>query len=519
MKQKILIDGDKEVLKVDEPNKKGEYTGSYYEYDGKKFGDLNEVTEYIDSKNEEGPLPLLPKEETPDPQFNPIEAAAAEFKKEHPLTEEEIMKADVDDLSKDMALDYLNGEVTDDLHRAIYESIYAKRKGLKAETPKAEPSADPMESFKNAAEGFEKEKKAKAEQPKKPQQTADDEAVAASNKKVNDLWDMLKNAGKDEISASFIGLNSRQLEVLPKLVSAMAENAYLRIKRGMHNLEDVVKEMRKEFAPAAKVFKKEDVDAIYEQMMNIRYRDGEQRMSLKEWADYYEKTSPKHQENLVGDSKTAEERKMAEKKFIDAVNIKLGFKHKFNGIVELRQIAEKVGLKDIKDTDLQELAETAIVKRARGIASSESTNDAVKFERIKTLYENQPSLNQRDSERVMKQQYSTPAPYAFLADMYVKGNGKVIDSALEPSAGNGMLTIGLPMDKVHVNDIDAQRLANLRRQGFKNVTSQDGTQPFADKDVDVVVTNPPLVVLPLRSMTATKFLLWKDRWLSMPWRA
>ena len=495
MKQKILIDGDKEVIKVDEPNEKGEYTGSYYEYDGKKFGDLNEVTEYIDSKNEEGPLPLLPKEENPDPQFNPIEAAAAEFKKEHPLTEEEIMKADVDDLSKDMALDYLNGEVTDDLHRAIYESIYAKRKGLKAEpkveTPKAEPSADPMEGIKNAAEGFEKEKKAKVETEKKPQQAADDAAVSASNKKVNDLWDMLKNAGKEELSASFVGLNSRQLEVLPKLVSAMAENAYLRIKRGMHNLEDVVKEMRKEFAPAAKVFKKEDVDAIYEQMMNIRYRDGEQRMSLKEWADYYEKTSLKHQENLVGDSKSAEERKMAEKKFIDVVNLQLGFKHKFNGIVELRKIAERVGLKDIKDTDLQELAETAIVKRARGIASSESTNNAEKFKRIKALYENQPSLNQRDSERVKKQQYSTPAPYAFLADMYVKGKGKVIDSALEPSAGNGMLTIGLPMDKVHVNDIDAQRLANLRRQGFKNVTSQDGTQPFADKDVDVVVTNPP----------------------------
>lgn len=657
MKQKILIDGDKEVIKVDEPDEKGEYTGSYYEYDGKKFGDLNGVLERIDDKTEtsseempegpiydrkkalleeiekggikkkddafqlfckaedllddylgiphdewkpepsrsntiagilsmarnaldriknepvgpatekqlsylerltsddpttrkllegvklnkkqatwlignikglddnlmrlhpddiaetekfihdgieymkklngetskEGGLPLLPKEEKPDPTFDPIAAAAREFKKEHPLTEEEIMKADVDDLSKDIALDYLNGEVTDDLHRAIYESIFAKTRGQKTEpkveAPKAEQSADPMEGIRNAAEGFEKEKKAKTE--KKPQQTADDAAVAASNKKVNDLWDMLKNAGKDEISASFVGLNSRQLEVLPKLVSAMAENAYLRIKRGMHNLEDVVKEMRKEFAPAAKLFKKEDVDAIYEQMMNIRYRDGEQRMSLKDWADYYEKTSPKHQENLVGDSKTAEERKLAEKKFIDTVNLQLGFKHKFNGIVELRKIAERVGLKDIKDTDLQELAETAIVKRARGIASSESTNDAVKFERIKTLYENQPGLNQRDSERVMKQQYSTPAPYAFLADMYVKGKGKVIDSALEPSAGNGMLTIGLPMDKVHVNDIDAQRLANLRRQGFKNVTSQDGTQPFADKDVDVVVTNPP----------------------------
>ena len=495
MKQNILIDGDKEVIKVDEPNGKGEYTGSYYEYDGKKFGDLNEVTEYIDSKNEEGGLPLLPEEENPDPAFDPIAAAAAEFRKEHPLAEDEIMKADVDDLSKDMALDYLNGEVTDDLHRAIYESIYAKTRGQKTEpkveTPKTEPSADPMGGIRNAAEAFGKEKKAKAETEKKPQQTADDAAVAASNKKVNDLWDMLKNAGKDEMSASFTGLNSRQLEVLPKLVSAMAENAYLRIKRGMHNLEDVVKEMRKEFAPAAKIFKKEDVDAIYEQMMNIRYRDGEQRMSLKEWADYYEKTSPKHQENLVGDSKSAEERKLAEKKFIDTVNLQLAFGRKFKSIVGLRKTAERLGLKDIKDTDLQELAETAIVQRARGISSAKSTNNAEKFKRIKKLYENQPSLNQRDSERVMKQQYSTPAPYAFLADMYVKGNGKVIESALEPSAGNGMLTIGLPMDKVHVNDIDAQRLTNLRRQGFKNVTSQDGTQPFADNDVDVVVTNPP----------------------------
>ena len=658
-KKKYLIDGDKEVMKVDEPNKNGDYTGSYYEYNGKKYGDLRGVFEHLDDKpdtgseempegpiydrkkaliyeinesdikkkddafqllykaedllddylgiphdewkpepsrsntiagilsmarnvldriknepvepatekqlsylegltsddpttrkllegvklnkkqatwlignikglndnlmrlhpddiaetekfihdgieymkklngetSDEGGLPLLPKKENPDHTFDPIAAAAAEFKKEHPLTEDEIKKADVDDLSKDMALDYLNGEVTDDLHRAIYESIYAKRKGLKAEpkveTPKTEPSADPMEGIKNAAEGFEKENKTKAETEKKPQQKADDAAVAASNKKVNDLWKELMNAGKDEMSASFIGLNSKQLEVLPKLVSAMAENAYLRIKRGMHNLEDVVKEMRKEFAPAAKLFKKEDVDAIYEQMMNIRYRDGEQRMSLKDWADYYEKTSPKHQENLVGDSKDAEERKQKENIFINRIQTVLSMGEFKTGIAGMRKIAEDCGLEGVKDTDLQELVETAVVGMARRYATSKAMSDDVKFAKIKLLYNRQPSLNQRDSERVMKQQYSTPAPYAFLADMYVKGNGKVIESALEPSAGNGMLTIGLPMDKVHVNDIDAQRLANLRRQGFKNVTSQDGTQPFADKDVDVVVTNPP----------------------------
>ena len=424
----------------------------------------------------EEPLAILPKKE--ENTFNPIVKAAENYKKDHPLTEGEIRSSDVDDIAKDMAVDYLNGEVTDDLHRAVYESIYGKVKDAK---------------MKNAAEKFAKEKEAATEamgEVQKPQQKADDAAVEASNKKVNDLWNDLLKAGREDLSASFIGLNARQLEVLPKLVSAMAENAYLRIKRGMHNLEDVVKEMRKEFAPAAQVFKKEDVDAIYEQMMNIRYRDGEQRMSLKEWADYYEKSSPKHKEELVGDSKEAEDRKISEKKFIDKVNHRLGFGQKINGIVELRKMAEECGLKDVKDTDLQELAETAIVRRARGIASSASTNDAKKFELIKKLYENQPSLNQRDSERVMKQQYSTPAPYAFLADMYVKA-GMEVKSALEPSAGNGMLTIGLPKDAVHVNDIDAQRLANLQRQGFKNITSQDGTQPFADKDVDVVVTNPP----------------------------
>ena len=464
---------------------------------------LTEPGEPTEPKGEK--VAILPKKE--ENTLNPIVKAAENYKKDHPLTEGEIRSSDVDDIAKDMAVDYLNGEVTDDLHRAVYESIYEKVKDAKmknttkqaddkteaTEAPKVEASASPIEGMKNAAEKFAKEKEAATEamgEENKPQQKADDAAVEASNKKVNDLWNDLLKAGREDLSASFIGLNARQLEVLPKLVSAMAENAYLRIKRGMHNLEDVVKEMRKEFAPAAKVFKKEDVDAIYEQMMNIRYRDGEQRMSLKEWADYYEKSSPKHKEELVGDSKTAEERKQAEKKFIDAVKLQLAFGRKIKSIIELRKIAERHGLKDIKDTDLQELAEVAIVMKARGIASSESTNDAVKFERIKKLYENQPSLNQRDSERVMKQQYSTPAPYAFLADMYVKA-GMEVKSALEPSAGNGMLTIGLPKDAVHVNDIDAQRLANLQRQGFKNVTSQDGTQPFADKDVDVVVTNPP----------------------------
>ena len=743
-KKKYLIDGDKEVMKVDEPNKDGDYTGSYYEFDGKKYGDLTGVLERIDGNakaeempegpiydrkkalieeiekggikkkddafqllykaedllddyygiphdewrqepsrsntitgilsmarnmldrienepvepasekqlaflesltkddpttreqlegvelnkrqaswligrikglndnlmrlhpddiaeaekeihdgieymkemngetSDEGGLPLLPNEEKPDPKFNPIEAAAAEFKKEHPLTEDEIMGVkDLDDEAKYTAIDYLNGEDDSEIARICYEQAYNKAKGKKqpkVEEPKTEkPISVENDSTKSAKEKLEKavdyinnqydydfkdadtlikwalkkggEKflgkwisdnlgpltnefmssyktvyqtgKSAAEQVKTTPKTAEQKKMdikkfkEESDKEIADLMNQFLAAANDRKDDGggkalstivpipskalkwmdrHLSLTDKQKEILPKLLTAMKKGMYARIKEGVYNLEDVMERIRKDFDFFFSKIDKEDANKILaEAAYKGRYTDPEtgERMKLSEFAEREKKNTPEHQENLVGDSKAAEERKQAENKFIDAVNLQLGFKHKFNGIVELRKIAERVGLKDIKDTDLQELAETAIVKRARGIASSESTNDAVKFERIKTLYENQPSLNQRDSERVMKQQYSTPAPYAFLADMYVKGNGKVIESALEPSAGNGMLTIGLPMDKVHVNDIDAQRLANLRRQGFKNVTSQDGTQPFADKDVDVVVTNPP----------------------------
>lgn len=57
-----LIDGDKRVTKVDEPDANGNYTGSYYMYDGKRFGDLFEVADYIDGKAEEKNFPDKLKE-------------------------------------------------------------------------------------------------------------------------------------------------------------------------------------------------------------------------------------------------------------------------------------------------------------------------------------------------------------------------------------------------------------------------------------------------------------------------
>ena len=63
-KRKFLVDGDKEVWRIDP------YDGEpYYEYDGKKFGGLREVTDYIDSN------PQKTKEPSSDPMQGIKDAA------------------------------------------------------------------------------------------------------------------------------------------------------------------------------------------------------------------------------------------------------------------------------------------------------------------------------------------------------------------------------------------------------------------------------------------------------------
>ena len=156
----------------------------------------------------------------------------------------------------------------------------------------------------------------------------------------------------------------------------------------------------------------------------------------------------------------------------------------------VKALAKEHGLEDLNITDLQEIVESEIVKLARNIAATDSYSDEQKFQNIVRLYNFQPTLSARDNDRINMQQYSTAAPMAYLMGRFADPDHKA-KSGLEPSAGNGMLTIALPKEIMHVNDIDEMRLSNLAKQGFKEVTSQDGTQPFGEKQYDVVVTNPP----------------------------
>ena len=81
-KQKLLIDG-KEVIKVDAPDESKNYPGTYYEVDGKQFGDLQEVVRHIDGA--EQPLSAKIKTASADVNTEPTEAQkeAGNYKKGH----------------------------------------------------------------------------------------------------------------------------------------------------------------------------------------------------------------------------------------------------------------------------------------------------------------------------------------------------------------------------------------------------------------------------------------------------
>jgi hypothetical protein len=122
--------------------------------------------------------------------------------------------------------------------------------------------------------------------------------------------------------------------------------------------------------------------------------------------------------------------------FIKEIQNKLINKEKLN-IVSIRKIAESFGLTDIKDTTLQEYVEMAIINEAKNISNRNNLTTKEKYDLVVELYENQPTISMRSSERIEKQQYSTPIPMSFLAGQFVRDIAP--NTILEPSAGNGMM--------------------------------------------------------------------------------
>lgn len=157
----------------------------------------------------------------------------------------------------------------------------------------------------------------------------------------------------------------------------------------------------------------------------------------------------------------------------------------------LEKLAASFGITD--KTEVKELTELAIINRARYLANGPLSKE--KFDSIVDLYNSQVNLSHRTSQSILLQQYSTPAPIAYLAGIFCGLHTAV--SVFEPSAGNGLLTIAAHPSQCTVNEIDALRRRNLETQGFKRVMNADATKPFMgfEKKFDAVLTNPPFGVM------------------------
>ncbi|MBO9565533.1 MAG: strawberry notch C-terminal domain-containing protein [Niastella sp.] len=149
-------------------------------------------------------------------------------------------------------------------------------------------------------------------------------------------------------------------------------------------------------------------------------------------------------------------------------------------------------------TLIKELTELAIVRCARYIAGL-SLSMVQKYEKIVDLYSRQAILSHRTSQSILLQQYSTPAPIAYLAGIFCRLDDLHFTGGLafEPSAGNGLLTIAAKPGNVFVNEIDNVRNNNLKVQGFAKVMRLDATIPFKgyERRFTAVITNPPFGTL------------------------
>lgn len=404
--------------------------------------------------------------------------------------------------------------------------------------------SNPMDAIEQAASSFREER----EQQKSQDQQDIDDAL----KEFNDFLDNAKGSGvldkfmrkglegNDKAQANLLDAftltNEAQRMFLKDLLRLASKVGYAYIKSGVHDVQAWSKQMSETIGQKLReVLGWDDtiVSEFVDEVWNQKYTVDGQRMRLSEHAERLKNQNPTDQsvnehkeknnepENVVssqqkpaseleGDAAEFAERQEKMKRLNLIVHDILlqatlrggepAYDYETLGHVSLKTIggvkrlADNLGLKDLSLTDLQELVEAQIVQVAREISETESLNDEQKFQNIVRLYQIQPTLSARDNDRINKQQYSTPAPMAYLMGRFVKGGRDYLPfkkECLEPSAGNGMLTIGLPKEQTRVNDIDEMRLSNLAKQGFLEVTNQDGLQSFGEKQYDVVVANPP----------------------------
>ena len=598
----ILVDGTRNVTQVDEPDEKGNYTGSYFLYDNNRFPGIPEIIDYIDSPSSDTKIEKARSEV----DQNPTEAQkeAGNYRKGHVkidgfnVTIEnpkgsvrsgkdadgnewsvtmnndygyirgtegvdgdhiDVFLSDNPEAGDVFVIDQVNADGSFDEHKVMYgfkSALAAKRaylanysagwkglgnitrvtkeefrKWIDSSNRKTKPFSE-YKSVKQAAsteEGqnrivssarYEELKKRMREKLNQLNAGIDPEIIAIgaemavyhiergaikfadyAKAMVSDLGDVIRpylkafyNAVRDMPQAEENGLveNMTPYEEVRAFDVTNFDKKTPDVMQQIQNVakekevEKVAEENRKR--PNKAKIQEVDVEGLFESLK----KDSEARLS-----DHIKKP----ESELSGDSAQYQEKQIQEREAVNSIGTAIREKalKSVDGIdsspltmKDVKNILKDYSmLSDIPVTDMQELVELAMTNETRNVALKYINSDKQKFgyDLILAMYNMQPLLNARDSTRFEKQQYSTPTPFGYVMGQFVQA-GRPVESVLEPSAGNGALTITFPSEIVHVNDIDERRLDNLRTLGYKEVTNRDALLPF-DESVDAVMTNPP----------------------------
>ena len=168
---------------------------------------------------------------------------------------------------------------------------------------------------------------------------------------------------------------------------------------------------------------------------------------------------------------------------------------KFGTIVEARREAASLlggAVRPATETakavdEALELGVTLAARKTVAEMRERGENDTAIYRAMVDLYQRQPRLSVRTSTSMAQQAYSTPAPIAFLASRLagIDTDTKVF----EPTAGNGMLLMEAAPKNTTANELNADRAARLRSQGF--TVSEHDAVDYAPSGMDVVIANPP----------------------------
>lgn len=168
---------------------------------------------------------------------------------------------------------------------------------------------------------------------------------------------------------------------------------------------------------------------------------------------------------------------------------------KFGTIVEARREAASLlggAVRPATETakavdEAIELGVTLAARKTVAEMRERGENDTAIYRAMVDLYQRQPRLSVRTSTSMAQQAYSTPAPIAFLASRLagIDTDTKVF----EPTAGNGMLLMEAAPKNTTANELNADRAARLRSQGF--TVSEHDAVDYAPLGMDVVIANPP----------------------------